>query len=191
MVISSNTFMAKSCLLPMQTGVSASTQRRTTNQAAIFRKRCTSSHRSVIPFDKCVFNAVVLSNSFVCSVLPLAHFRDFLCYALTRTRWCTSVFRLAGGIPGPGEQTPGPGKQTPLPMFPHSELMIYLEHEKLFSHLDKGTVPSLTLPGLNFSASRLVSVVLRLKCKSSHVVEIRDLYNAFALELFRAMRLFL
>lgn len=85
----------------------------------------------------------------------------------------------------------GLGNRLPLPVFPHSELMICLEHVKLLSHLGKGTVPSLTLPGLHFSASRLVSVFLRLKYISSRVVEIHYLYNTFALELFRAMRLFL
>lgn len=58
----------------------------------------------------------------------------------------------------------GPGNRLPLPVFPHSELMICLDHEKLLSHLGIYTVPSLTLPDLHFSASRLVSVVLRLKC---------------------------
>lgn len=85
----------------------------------------------------------------------------------------------------------GPGNRLPLPVFPHSELMICLDHEKLLSHLGIYTVPSLTLPDLHFSASRLVSVVLRLKYVLSLVVEIHYLYSSFALELFRAIRLFL
>lgn len=105
-VISSNTFMANSCLLPVQTvGVSGSMQRGMRNPSAIFRNHHASFYHSVIPFDKWVLNVIVLSNSFACSVLPLAYFRYFLYHALTRTRRCTSVFRLGGGITGPREKT--------------------------------------------------------------------------------------
>lgn len=47
------------------------------------------------------------------------------------------------------------GNRIPLPVFPHSELMICLEHEKLVSHLSKCKVPSLTLSDLHFSTSRV------------------------------------
>lgn len=85
----------------------------------------------------------------------------------------------------------GLGNRLPLPAFPRSELLTCLEHEKLFSRLGKDTAPSLTLLGLCFSTSELVSVVLGLKYICSHVVETHYPFNTFAFELFGTMRLFL
>lgn len=88
------------------------------------------------------------------------------------------MFRLPGGTAGPRERTSA-----------HSELLMCLEQEKLFSHLGKNTVPSLSLPGWYFATSGLVSVVFRLKYICSCVAEIHYLYNTFTFKLLRAMSL--
>lgn len=85
------------------------------------------------------------------------------------------MFRLPGDAAGPGEHTST-----------HSELMMCLEQEKLFSHLGKNATPSLTLPGQYFATSGLVSVIFRLKYICSCVVEIHYLYNTFAFKLLGA-----
>lgn len=100
-------------------------------------------------------------------------------FGMTTNGW-TSVFRLPGDTAGPREH-----------ISTHSELLMCLEQEKLFPHLGKNTIPSLTLSGWYFATSRLISVVFRLKYICSCVVEIPYLYNTFAFKVLRTTSLFL